>query len=153
MTPRKQTDILVIGSGIAGASAALKAADAGVDVLLITNVDDLSEGNTAYAQGGIVYKGSDDSPELLAKDILNAGAGKSYKPSARLLARKGPNLVRKLLIKKYGVPFDKNQRGGLDYTMEGAPSSHRILHAEDLTGRAIIDALVNYELKTLKMSI
>ncbi|HNR95340.1 MAG TPA: FAD-dependent oxidoreductase, partial [Kiritimatiellia bacterium] len=71
MSDRK-TDILVVGCGIAGATAALTAADSGADVILITSAADLDDGNTSYAQGGIVYRGLDDSAELLARDITAA---------------------------------------------------------------------------------
>ena len=136
-----KTDLLVVGCGVAGATAALSAADAGIQVTVITNAQEPEEGNTAYAQGGIIYQGNNDSPELLTKDIMNAGAGKSYPRAVRFLAEKGPELVETLLLKKYNVPFDRNEAGDLDMTMEGAHSSGRIIHAADLTGKAIIDSL------------
>ena len=142
MSDKIQTDILVSGCGIAGAVAALSAADAGADVLVITNSDEPIEGNTVYAQGGIVYKGADDKPERLAADIIEAGAGKSLPSAVHYLAEKGPLLVKKLLIQKYKVPFDCDKNGALDFTLEGAHSRQRIIHVADATGRAIITSLI-----------
>jgi len=138
-----KTDVLVIGCGVSGAVAALTAADLGASVLVITNTKDLKEGNTAYAQGGIVYRGKNDSPELLVRDIIQAGAGKSYPEAVRFLAEKGPPLVNKLLIRKYKVPFYRQKQGQLDFTTEGAHSTHRIIHAADTTGEAIITPLLS----------
>lgn len=135
-----KTDILVIGCGIAGATAALTAADSGCKVTVLTNVGEVMDGNTAYAQGGIVYRGPEDTTDLLVKDILAAGAGKSSEPAVRFLSEKGPALVEKLLIRKYGVPFDKKD-SSLHLTMEGAHSAHRILHVADLTGEGIMKCL------------
>ena len=70
-----QTEILVIGTGLAGTTAALTAADEGKKITILTKTNELKSGNTPHAQGGIVYKGLDDSPEKLKKDIINAGAG------------------------------------------------------------------------------
>ena len=138
-----KTDVLVIGCGISGAIAALTAADLGARVLVITNAKDLKEGNTAYAQGGIVYRSKKDSPELLARDIIQAGAGKSYVQAVHFLAEKGIPLVDKLLIRKFEVPFDSKKEGQLDFTMEAAHSTHRIIHVADMTGEAVITALLS----------
>ena len=67
---KKKTDILIIGLGLAGITAAITAAKNGKKVTIITKTKELSSGNTPWAQGGIVYKGIEDSPEELKKDIL-----------------------------------------------------------------------------------
>ena len=139
----KKTDILVIGCGIGGSIAALTAADQGAEVLIITNMSDLMEGNTAYAQGGIAYQGPNDSPELFMRDIIEAGGGKCYVPAVELLVKKGPSLVKRLLIGKYGVPFDSNDKNNLDLTTEGAHSLNRVIHVADWTGRAVISTLIS----------
>lgn len=136
-------DVLVIGGGIGGCSCALRAADHGLQVVLLTNLPSLVEGsNTSYAQGGIIYRAPEgDSPERLLQDIETAGAGLVYRPAAEQLARRGPELVEKYLIGRLGVPFDRACDGALDITEEAAHSLPRILHVKDLTGRAISQSM------------
>lgn len=136
-----ETDVLIIGSGIAGCTAALAAADAGADVLLISKEPDPAESNTLYAQGGIIYRGQTDSPEALVRDILAAGAGMSWEPAARLLAEQGPALVQSVLIDRLHVPFDR-QDGTFHLTQEAAHSQPRILHQKDHTGRGIEQTVI-----------
>lgn len=137
-----QCDVLVIGGGIGGCACALKAADAGLDVILLSKLPEVEDGsNTSRAQGGIIYRGEGDSPELLVKDIVEAGAGLVYHPAAELLAARGPQLVKEILIERLKVPFDRRPDGELDITEEAAHSVPRIIHAEDLTGRAIARAM------------
>lgn len=140
------TDVLIIGSGIAGCIPALLLAEKGYDVTLVTKTSSLRESNTYYAQGGIIYKGKNDTPDLLTEDIIGAGAGLSYKKATRILAEEGPRLVEDLLIKKYNVPFSREPGGKLKLSLEGSHSVPRVIHAEDATGKAIVDILVG-ELK------
>ena len=138
-----ETDVLIIGCGIAGATAALcLAQDRQRQVTVITRTRDPEESNTRYAQGGIVARGKEDSPELLVKDILGAGAGLSAPAAVRLLAEEGPELVGRILIGTVGVRFDREAPGELAYTREGGHSVSRILHVGDATGRAIEEALI-----------
>ncbi|MGD1994391.1 MAG: FAD-dependent oxidoreductase, partial [Anaerolineae bacterium] len=96
-----QTDVLIIGCGIAGATAAYRLAqDRERQVTIITRTAEPEESNTRYAQGGIVTLGQEDSPELLVKDILSAGAGLSSPTTARILADEGPGLVQEILIER-----------------------------------------------------
>ena len=81
-----ETQVLIIGTGIAGGAAALQLADAGVPVTLITRATQPEQSNTFYAQGGIIYRGASDTPDILVEDILRAGAGHSYPAAARILA-------------------------------------------------------------------
>lgn len=110
---------------------------------MLTKLPDPSETNTRYAQGGIIYTAPDDSPELLASDILAAGGG--GEAAARTLALEGPPLVRRLLIEELRVPFDRDGGGfeGFHLTREGAHSVARILHHRDTTGREIQLALAS----------
>src|SRR5689334_16253463 len=102
-----QTDVLIIGSGIAGASAALRLArNSERHIVLITRAADPHESNTRYAQGGIIARSPSDSAELLTADILAAGAGATLPRAAQLLAEEGPNLVKKVLIETAGIEFD-----------------------------------------------
>lgn len=138
-----ETDILIIGSGIAGAVAALRLAqDHQRQILVITRAARAEECNTHYAQGGIVGRGPGDSPALLARDVEAAGAGLCFPAAVRLLAEEGPDLVQSVLIGGAGVPFDRDDAGELAYTREGGHSLSRILHVGDATGRAIEEALI-----------
>ncbi len=142
MTELIESDVLIIGCGIAGATAALQLArDRQREIVVITRAGDPEESNTRYAQGGIVARGEDDSADLLVEDILAAGAGLSLPSAARILAEEGPRLVEELLIGELDVPFDRGPGGRLAYGLEGAHSRPRILHVGDATGRAIIRAL------------
>ncbi len=141
MSP-EQSDVLIIGCGIAGASAALRLSeDRQRQITVITRAADREESNTLYAQGGIVSLGHADSADLLVRDVLDAGAGLSLPSAARILAEEGPQLVQKVLIEQAGIAFDRDPDGSLDYGIEGAHSLPRILHVGDATGKAIITAL------------
>jgi L-aspartate oxidase len=138
-----EADVLVIGCGIAGAAAAMRLAlDRQRQVLVVTRAADTAESNTRYAQGGIVGQGDGDSPELLARDIVTAGAGLCLPEAARLLAEEGPDLVQRVLVEEAGVAFDRDAGGALLYTLEGGHTVPRVLHVGDATGRAIEQALV-----------
>ncbi|HSR34003.1 MAG TPA: L-aspartate oxidase [Anaerolineae bacterium] len=138
-----ETDVLVVGCGIAGATAALRLArDRQRQVQVITRCAIPEESNTHYAQGGIVARGDKDSASLLARDILSAGAGLSLPAAVRVLAEEGPDLVQQILVEEAGVAFDLDASGTLSYTREGGHSVARILHVGDTTGRAIELALI-----------
>lgn len=138
-----QSEVLVIGSGIAGAVAALELGKAGVTVALVTRSRGPEECNTYYAQGGIIFRGDPDSSELLEKDILQAGSQTNQKKAVEVLAEQGPELVQRLLIEALAVPFDRNESGGFFKIREAAHSVDRILHVADQTGMAIEKALLN----------
>ncbi len=136
-------DVLVLGAGIAGCAAALRAADLGAEVLVVAK-DPLGESNTTYAQGGIVGQppeGFGDSPAALAADIEAAGAGLCRPEAVRLLAEQGPPLCMEFLWKRLGVPFDLTDEGEPATTAEAAHSARRIYHVKDATGQAIQGAL------------
>ena len=135
---RIDSDFLVIGSGIAGLSYALQAANHG-SVAIVTKRD-VSETATNYAQGGIasVYS-TEDSFDAHVEDTMVAGAGICHEEVVRMVVEEGPRVIGNLI--DWGVKFTKN---GNDYdlTREGGHSARRILHAEDITGREIQRALV-----------
>lgn len=142
MSEAIHSDVLVLGCGIAGGTAALELAEAGLDVVIVTRAAESAESNTYWAQGGIIYKGEDDTPELLVRDILNAGAGLCREQAARTLAAEGPALVESVLLDRLGVPFDRAPDGRLALGREGGHSIARIAHATDATGRAIENSLI-----------
>ncbi|MDD2365417.1 MAG: L-aspartate oxidase [Desulfuromonadaceae bacterium] len=135
---RIETDFLVIGSGIAGLSFALQAANSG-KVAIVTKRD-ISESATKYAQGGIATVYSDeDSFDAHVDDTLVAGAGLCHEDVVRMVVEEGPQTIRNLI--EWGVKFTTSGES-YDLTREGGHSARRILHAEDITGREIERALV-----------
>jgi L-aspartate oxidase len=131
-------DVLVIGSGIAGLSFALRAAEHG-SVALVTKKE-RAESNTNYAQGGIAaVMDPGDAPELHVQDTLLAGAGLCHAAAVQRLVREGPARVRELI--EWGVRFSSGERG-LALGREGGHSRRRIVHAGDTTGREIERALL-----------
>ncbi len=136
-----KAEVLVIGCGIAGSTTALMLADAGIPVTVVTRGDDPVITSTYYAQGGIVYEGEDDNPESLANEIIKAGAGHSNPKAVKILVEQGADLVRKILIDRLGIDFDKTQDGSLSLVREGGHLIPRILHIADATGKSIQNAL------------
>jgi L-aspartate oxidase len=137
---RIESDFLVIGSGIAGLSYALQAANHG-SVAIVTKRD-ISESATKYAQGGIASVFSaEDSFDAHIEDTMVAGAGICHEDVVRMVVEEGPQTIRNLI--EWGVKFTTNGVGAdYDLTREGGHSARRILHAEDITGREIERALV-----------
>lgn len=138
-----RTDVLIIGCGIAGATAALRLArNPERQITVVTRARDPHESNTRYAQGGIVGRGIDDNPEILANDIIEAGAGVTSPDAARILAEEGPTLLHEVLEETARVAFDQDARGQPLFTTEAAHSQRRILHVGDSTGNAIMNGLI-----------
>jgi L-aspartate oxidase len=150
---RLECDVLVIGAGIAGLSAAITAAEGGLQVVVLSKELDPLESNTRYAQGGIVGLSDEDTHELLEKDIMFAGAGINFADSVRLLVNEGPELVDSFLSGKIGVPFTKDASGKPALTREAAHSVRRILYAQDQTGEAIEQSLMAFARKTHGLTI
>lgn len=137
-----QTDFLVIGSGIAGLSFAVKTAkrfpDKIITVLTKVNTD---ETNTKYAQGGIaVVNDVNDSFEKHIKDTLIAGDGLCDKEVVEIVVKEGPERVNEMI--DWGTNFDKDASGEYMRGKEGGHSEFRILHYKDITGYEIERALV-----------
>jgi L-aspartate oxidase len=147
--------VLVIGSGLAGLSAAWQAAQRGCKVELLSRASDIHDSNTNLAQGGIIYRARGESPEKLVDDILAAGAGLSSRPPATLLAEEGPRLVKDILIDELGVPFDRVPENPteMDLTCEAGHSIPRIIHYKDQTGYAIEKAFVERVAAHLKVHV
>ena len=143
---KKQYDFLVIGSGLAGLSFALKVADKG-KVAILTKTE-LQETNTFYAQGGIAavtYK--PDNYEKHIQDTLIAGDGLCREEVVRMVVGEAQTQIRELI--EWGTKFDKEQDGKFDLAREGGHSEHRILHHKDETGGEIQRAL-SYRVRSHK---
>ena len=136
---RDRFDYLVIGSGVAGLSFALRAAEHGT-VCVVTKKES-AESNTNYAQGGIaaVMDPADDT-EHHVQDTLVAGAGLCHPDVVRMVVEEGPERVRDLMA--LGAQFSRDPDGELHLGREGGHSAYRIVHADDMTGREVERALL-----------
>ncbi len=138
-----QTDFLVIGSGIAGLTYALKVAEARPDkkVVIITKAHS-DETNTKYAQGGIagVWDDVNDSYEKHIEDTLIAGDGLCNEKIVEIVVKEGPERIREII--EWGAEFDKEAGGDYSLGKEGGHSVNRILHHKDVTGREMERALL-----------
>ncbi len=144
-----KTDILIIGSGVAGLSFAIKSAKKfpTKNILLVCKAA-LQETNTKYAQGGIatVLKKTDSFEDHI-KDTMIAGDGVNNKKVVEFVVKEAPERLQELI--DYGTKFDKTDFGEYDMAKEGGHSAHRILHHKDITGFEIERALI-HEVKKLK---
>lgn len=135
-----KTDFLVIGSGIAGLSYALKIADYG-DVVIITKKSD-SESSTNYAQGGIAsVLGNNDSMDKHINDTTATGDGLCHEDVVKTVVGDGPEIINQLV--EWGCRFTLDENGSFSLGREGGHSLNRIVHADDLTGFEIERALIN----------
>ncbi len=134
-----KTDVLIVGSGIAGLFAALNIAEF-ADVVVVTKKEK-TESNTNYAQGGIAsVMSSEDSFEKHVNDTMIAGAGLCNRKMVDIMVNEGPNRIKDLI--DLGTEFTLKD-GKLDLVREGGHSVPRIIHAKDLTGKEIERALIN----------
>ena len=136
-----QYDYLVIGSGIAGMSFALKVAEQGKSVAIICKTE-LEEANTHFAQGGIasVTNLQVDNFEKHIHDTLVAGDWINDRAAVEMVVRRAPSQIKELI--RWGVDFDRNEDGGFDLHREGGHSEFRILHHKDNTGAEIQTSLI-----------
>ncbi|SFC20387.1 L-aspartate oxidase [Nocardioides terrae] len=137
----ESADVIVVGSGIAGLTAALRLRGQ-VERIAVVTKDVLAAGSTQWAQGGIAAAlGPEDTPEQHEVDTLVAGAGGCDLDAVRVLVSEGPDAVRELI--DWGANFDKDPAGNLSLTREGGHHRDRIAHANgDATGAEIQRALI-----------
>ncbi|MFI1177164.1 L-aspartate oxidase [Streptomyces melanogenes] len=134
-------DVVVVGSGVAGLTAALRCTAAGLTTVVVTKAR-LDDGSTRWAQGGIAAAlGEGDTPQQHLDDTLVAGAGLCDEAAVRTLVTEGPDAVRRLIAT--GAHFDTDDSGAISLTREGGHHRRRIAHAGgDATGAEISRALV-----------
>ena len=136
-----ESDVVVIGSGVAGLTAAIEARKSGYRVTLVTKAD-VGEGSTVWAQGGVAAAlGPEDTPEEHWRDTIVAGAGLCDADAVRVLVGEGARAVYRLI--RRGARFDRDSQGELQLTREGGHHMDRIAHAGgDATGAEISRALI-----------
>jgi len=137
---QKIVDFLVIGSGIAGLSYALKVSRKGSVCLVTKNA--LEDGSTLYAQGGIAsVTYQPDSYEKHINDTLIAGCYLNREDVVKMVVNEGPSRIEELI--QWGAHFDKNRDGRFDLAREVGHTEYRVLHSKDSTGREIQQALIH----------
>lgn len=137
-------EAIIVGSGIAGLSAAINLKKAGLNVVVMTKTSRPEECNTYYAQGGIIASRDTDTPEKLKEDVVMAGNDYNRTEAVDMFSKEGPQLVFDFLINEAGIEFSKNELGEIDYTEEAAHQVRRIVHYEDHTGDKIEVELIKY---------
>lgn len=135
-------DILIIGCGVSGLASAIKLAEAGKKVGIVTREKDPNISNTYWAQGGIIFPQENDRE--LVGDILKASAKTSLNQAAENLSQNGRKVLSELLMEKAQTSFESDEEGNLLFTKEAAHSEARILYKGDYTGKEIQISLLNY---------
>ncbi len=139
------TDVLIIGSGISGLSAAIKLAEKNLKITIVTREKRPELTNTFWAQGGIIYSPKDlNDQEDLVRDISKASAFTSNMEAAKILSSRSADIIDEILIHKSNTDFAKDAEGELLFTKEAAHSRDRIIYNGDMTGKAIQISLLNY---------
>ena len=147
-----ETDVLIVGNGIAGSTAALRLAEQGIDVLMVSKGKDYTRTNTYYAQGGIAALPEGEKAELFISDIVKAGDEFNYLPAVDQAVADSRRLVREILIDKVQVPFSR-KGDQYDLAKEGGHSTRRVLNVRDMTGRIIQERFNEYLLKLPRLTM
>jgi len=142
MTDAYTTDVLVLGSGIAGCATALAAAREGAEVLVATKAERPEDAATDWAQGGIAT--TRDDPESFKGDVLAASDDTADPEAVDVLVEDAADAVEDVLLDTLSIPFDETGDGDLDYAREAAHSERRILHVDAATGKHILRPFLNY---------
>ncbi|MCI8327814.1 MAG: L-aspartate oxidase [Lachnospiraceae bacterium] len=133
-------DVIIVGTGVAGLFTALELPDH-LNILMITR-DETRNSDSYLAQGGICVLKNKDDFESYYEDTMKAGRYQNNTTSVKIMIEESPSIIRKLM--RYGVDFDRNKNGSLSFTREGGHSAFRILHYQDITGKAITETLLKH---------
>ncbi len=147
-----ETDVLIIGNGIAGSTAALVLAENGIDTIMISKGDSDTATNTHWAQGGIASLAGGEDPKDFTHDIMKSGDYISNVAAVEQVVTQSQRMIQKILMDRIKVPFSTNG-GTFDLAREGAHSKRRVLNVKDMTGRVIQENFSRSlkKLKKLKM--
>jgi L-aspartate oxidase len=146
-----ETDVLVVGSGIAGCAAALGAAREGAEVLVVTKAERPEDTTSHWAQGGVATTRTD--PEAFKQDVVAASADTADPEAVDVLVGNAREAVEDVLIETLDVPFDRAESAGdgaegdgtaFDYGREAAHSEPRILHVDASTGKHVLGPFLNH---------
>ncbi len=137
-----ETDVLIIGSGMAGCSTALELVKKGIEVTILSASDEARGSGSFLAGSGIAYQGENDSPELFAEDVLRMGQGLSLPRAVEQLVEMGPECIDEILIKELQINFEHTPEGDLTFAEGDSHSRARTIYFQDHTGKAIMDALL-----------
>ena len=137
----EETDVLVVGAGIAGLAAGLAADRAGADVTLVTKAERPESASTWWAQGGIAVTRND--PDQFAADIREASAGTADEAAVETLVEHADDAVRDVLVETVGIEFD-TEGEDFDYGREAAHDEPRILHVDAATGKHVHVPFLNH---------
>ncbi len=141
----KSFDVLIIGTGVAGLSAALKLAKENLSIAIVTRQEKPKYTNTFWAQGGIIYPQEKNAGiESLVQDINNASAHTSNLEAAHLLATRSEQILKEVLLEEANTQFARSETGELLFTKEAAHSIERIIYNGDHTGKEIELSLLNF---------
>jgi L-aspartate oxidase len=146
----RQTDVLVVGTGIAGLAAAFAADRAGADVTVATKAERPEEASTWWAQGGIAV--TRDDPDQFKQDVLDASDGTAEESAVDVLVENATGAVRDVLVDTVGIEFDTDGEG-YDFGQEAAHENARILHVNAETGKHIHVPFLNYVADETDVSI
>lgn len=133
-----KTDVLIVGAGVAGLYCALNLPDT-LNIIIITK-GELEECDSYLAQGGICMLRDENDYDSYFEDTMRAGHYENNTESVDIMLRSSQDVVRDLI--KYGTRFEKDEKGNLAFTREGAHSAPRILYHEDITGKEITSHLL-----------
>ena len=134
----EEYDVIIVGTGAAGLFAALNLPD-NCNILMITK-DEIEHSDSYLAQGGISSLLDENDYEVYFEDTMNAGKNENNKDAVAIMIKESKEIIEDLC--HYGVKFDRDEKGNVSYTREGAHSTYRILHHKDQTGKEITSNLI-----------